>query len=286
MAQAMASRPRGASAGDTSDEPVTFTTLADGTRIRYTKRGESGPTFVLVHGWKQSHRLFDRVTNDLDRDSTVFAFDQRGMGESDKPDCDYDFATMASDLGELLDAFDLADVCLVGWSMGCTTSLQLVATGHPRVGRVVLVNGPLRLTKTEVFPFALEPAELAGYVDRMEETWPRDELAFYEDSLLPENRYLAGWLEQVGRQTPLDVMLKLVRQQARLDHRGVIEQAEIPVLAAYSRQDPYWPIELAQWIAAAARRGSIHVFERSAHCPPLEESEEFCRVLRGFATDA
>ena len=265
---------------------MTFTTLADGTRIRFTKRGSGGPAFVLVHGWKQSHRLFDRVTNDLARDSTVLAFDQRGMGESDKPDCSYDFTTMAADAGELLEMFDLDDVCLVGWSMGCTTSLQLVASEHPRVGRVVLVNGPLRLTKTADFPFALEPAELARYVDRMEETWPREELAFYEESLLPEHRFLAGWLEEVGRQTPLDVMLKLVRQQARLDHREVIEQAAIPVLAAYSRHDPYWPIELAEWIARTARRGSLHVFERSAHCAPLEESEEFCRVLRGFAADA
>ena len=282
----MALRPRGGSAGDASDDSVTFTALADGTRVRYTKRGNAGPTFVLVHGWKQSHRLFDRVTNDLARDSTVLAYDQRGMGESDKPDCAYDFATMAADLGELLDAFNLENVCLVGWSMGCTTALQLVAGGHPRVGRVVLVNGPLRLTKTEGFPYALEPAELAGYVDRMEETWPREELGFYEESLLPENRFLAGWLEQVGRQTPLDVALKLVRQQGTIDHREVIEQAGIPVLAAYSCHDPYWPVDLAEWIARTARRGSVHVFERSAHCAPLEESEEFCRVLRGFAADA
>ena len=282
----MESRPHGGSAGDASDDSVTFTSLADGTRIRFTKRGNEGPTFVLIHGWKQSHRLFDRVTSDLARDSTVLAYDQRGMGESDKPDCAYDFATMAADLGELLDAFHLEDVCLVGWSMGCTTALQLVAGDHPRVGRVVLVNGPLRLTKTEEFPFALEPAELAGYVDRMEETWPREELGFYEESLLRENRFLAGWLDQVGRQTPLDVALKLVRQQGMIDHRGVIEEAGIPVLAAYSRHDPYWPVELAEWIARRARRGSVHVFEQSAHCAPLEESEEFCRVLRGFAADA
>ena len=261
---------------------MTFATLADGTRIRYTKRGSGGPTYVLVHGWKQSHRLFDRVTNELARDSTVFAFDQRGMGESDKHDCDYDFATMARDLGELMDAFELEGACLVGWSMGCTTTLQLVASHHPRIARVALVNGPLRLTKADDFPYALEPGELAVYVDRMEETWPRHEREFFEDSLLPENSFLAGWLEQVGRQTPLDVALKLVRQQAMVDHREVIANMEIPVLAAYSRHDPYWPIELAQWIADTAKRGSVHEFERSAHCAPLEESAEFCRVLRGF----
>ena len=278
-------RPPGGSAGDAGNAPVTFTTLVDGTRIRYTKRGTGRPAYVLIHGWKQSHRLFDRVTNELARDSTVLAFDQRGMGESDKPDCDYDFTTMADDLGELIDAFELKEVCLVGWSMGCTTTLQLAERHDPRVARVVLVNGPLKLTKAEDFPFALDPGELAVYVDRMEETWPRHEREFFEDSLLPENRFLADWLEQVGRQTPLDVALKLVRQQAAVDHRDVIANLEIPVLAAYSRHDPYWPVELAQWIAKTARRGSVHEFERSAHCAPLEESREFCRVLRGFVAD-
>ena len=54
----------------------------------------------------------------------VVSYDQRGMGESDKPNSTYDFDLLANDLSELIQKFSLSDVYLVGWSMGCTTSLS------------------------------------------------------------------------------------------------------------------------------------------------------------------
>ena len=79
--------------------------------------------FVLVHGWKQSHRLWDPAIARLAARHRVVAFDLRGMGESDKPNSRYTFDELAGDLAFVLDALDLEDVTLVGWSMGCTVSL-------------------------------------------------------------------------------------------------------------------------------------------------------------------
>ena len=124
---------------------------------------------VLVHGWKQSHRLFDQAVLRLSRDHRVIAFDQRGTGESDKPDSSYDFELLAADLSEMLEQFDVRDATLVGWSMGCTTVLSCMAHQPSRVGRVVLLNGPLRLSRTDDFDLALPEEELTGYIDGLEE---------------------------------------------------------------------------------------------------------------------
>lgn len=265
-----------------------FITVSDGTRLRVADTGGDGQTIVLVHGWKQSHRLFDQVVQRLRSQFRVIAYDQRGMGESDKPLAalaELTFDLLAGDLSDVMQQLDATEVTLVGWSMGCTTTLSLLQQPHPRVERVMLVNGPLRLTRTEDFPWALEAHELAGYVEGMEDAWPTDQRDFLAASLLPDHRGITPLLEHVAWQTPLPWALGLVRAQMKVDHRPTIRKLSVPVLAAYSRRDPYWPWELAEWIAATAPQGRCHAFEQSAHCAPLEEPVTFCEVVRAFARE-
>lgn len=262
---------------------MSYLETPDGVRLRICDRGHGARTFVLVHGWKQSHRLFDPAIARLGERHRVVAFDLRGMGESDKPRSRYDFDELAGDLGFVLDALDLDDVTLVGWSMGCTVCLQHLRGGGGRVGRLVLVNGPLRLTRAPGFPYGLEQERLDGYVDDLARSWPLNERSFVTESLLEPDPEHVDWLVRIALQTPLDVALRLVREQARLDMREVVETLGVPVLAAYSRHEPWWPPALADWIAEHAPRGERVLFERSAHCTPFEEAERFCVVLEDFA---
>ncbi len=144
---------------------MSFLTTPEGVRLRFTDRGEGEHTIVLVHGWKGSHRMWDPAVYRLMREFRVIAFDNRGMGESDKPGGPYDFAVLADDLGFVLETLEAGDVTLVGWSMGCTISLEYLARGGGRVGRLVLMNGPLKLTKTPEFPWTMSDEQLSGYLD-------------------------------------------------------------------------------------------------------------------------
>jgi non-heme chloroperoxidase len=262
---------------------VSFVETADGTRLRVCDRGRGAHAFVLVHGWKQSHRLWDPVVARLAPRHRVVAFDLRGMGESDKPNSSYTFPELAADLGFLLDRLELEDATLVGWSMGCSVSLQLLESPAPRVGRLVLVNGPLRLTRTVDYPHGLTAEELEGYIADVERHWPLRERRFLADSLLDPDPEHVGWLLSVALQMPLDVAVRLVREQSTLDQRGVVERLPVPVLAAWSTRDPYWPVGVADWIAEHAPDGRRVLFEESAHCTPFEEPDRFCEVLERFA---
>lgn len=262
---------------------MSYLETTDGVRLRLCDRGRGERPFVLVHGWKQSHRLWDLTIARLAERHRVVAFDLRGMGESDKPNSRYDFDELADDLAFVLAALDLHDVTLVGWSMGCTVSLQHLEGGGPRVGRLVLVNGPVRLTRADDFPHGLTPARLEGYLEDMTRYWPLRERAFLADSLLEARREHVDWLLRIALQTPLDVALRLVRAQAELDHREVVARLGVPVLALYGRHDPYYPTALADWIVECAPRAQQVIFERSAHCIPFEEPDAFCAALEDFA---
>jgi non-heme chloroperoxidase len=262
---------------------MSFLETSDGVRLRYTDRGEGPRPIVLVHGWKGSHRLWDQAVARLAARHRVVAFDLRGMGESDKPRASYSFDELAADLGCVLRALDLDDVTLVGWSMGCTVSLHYLDTGGERVGRLVLMNGPLRLTRAFGFPHAMTAAELHGHIDRLRDGWPAGERAFQAATVLEPTPALVDWLYSIALQTPLEIALAVVRLQAGLDMRDAVSRLSVPVLAVYSRHDPYYPASLADDIAARAADGRSVIFERSAHCIPLEEPERFCDVVSSFS---
>jgi non-heme chloroperoxidase len=261
-------------------------TTPDGCTLSATVRGD-GPPIVLVHGWKGSRRVWDRTIAALESEFHVVAYDLRGMGESDKPDSRYDFDEHAADLAFVLEALELDHVTLVGWSMGCSVSLQHMSRGGARVARLVLVNGPIRLVRSDDFPWSMSQDELDGYVDAVERSWPEAELDFQRAGLHRPAEAVAQMLFGIALQTPLDVVLKTVRAQSLLDHRDVVASLQVPVLAVYGRHDPYYPVELGDWIARTAPHGSALVMNESAHLPFLEpDSARFHDAIARFARGA
>lgn len=269
---------------------MTWVEVEPGVRLRVSDRRpdhEMGDPVLLVHGWKQSHRLFDRLAWALvRRGHRVVSYDHRGMGESDKPDGPYDFEVFAADLGRVVRQLPLVRPTVLGWSMGCTVSLEYLRLQRDHgVHRLILHNGPLRLTQAPGFPHAMPPHQLDSYLADLEQGWPSGERRFLAESLLDGvDDPLVDLLLGVALQTPLDVALKAVRNQAKIDHRAVVESLDIPVLAAYSRHDPYYPISLAQWIADHAPQGSLALLDGSSHCAPLEEPETLAEIVSTFAT--
>ncbi|MGW4489509.1 alpha/beta fold hydrolase [Amycolatopsis sp. NPDC004368] len=270
---------------------MTWLEVDAGVRLRVADRrppGESREPVVLVHGWKQSHRLYDRLSLALvERGHRVISYDHRGMGESDKPDGSYGFDILAGDLERVLRAHDVHDATLFGWSMGCTVMLEYLRRSTLGVGRAILHNGPLRLIQAPDFPHAMPKKQFEDYLVQMQRGWPASERVFQAESLLDQSdAVLLDLLLAVALQTPLDIALRVVRNQAAIDHRQAVCALTVPVLAAYADRDPYYPASLAQWIADHAPEGHVTVLKNSAHCAPLEEPERLAEVISDFAERA
>lgn len=256
----------------------------DGVHLHTIERGAGAP-IVLVHGWKASHRIWDRTIARLEHRFHVIAYDLRGMGESEKPASTYAFDEHAADLDDVLDHFDANDVTLVGWSMGCSVVLEHMRSYGERVGRIVLVNGPVKLVRSKDFPWSMTQDELDTYLRDIEQRWPEEELDFQRATFKEPVDHVVNWILEIALQTPLDVVLKTVRAQAFLDHRDVVRRLSVPVLAVYGRHDPYYPVELARWIAESAPDGHAAIMENSAHFPFLEpDTEAFNELVARFAT--
>ncbi|MFF3063501.1 alpha/beta fold hydrolase [Oerskovia sp. NPDC057915] len=101
----------------------------------------SGPTVVLIHGYPLDGHSWERQTRALlEAGYRVVTYDRRGFGRSSKVGTGYDYDTFAADLHAVLEALDLRDVSLVGFSMGTGELARYVANhGHERVARLAFL---------------------------------------------------------------------------------------------------------------------------------------------------
>lgn len=109
-------------------------------RLRATRWPGAGTPVLLLHGLASTRRFWDLVVPELSG-LPVLALDQRGHGDSERPDGPYDGGTVVRDALTALDALGLSRVVVVGHSWGGWTALRLAAEAPERVLAVVAVDG-------------------------------------------------------------------------------------------------------------------------------------------------
>src|SRR5579884_3850706 len=102
---------------------------------------ETGHPIVLLHGLASSSHIWDLVAPLLASQFRVIAVDERGHGESDKPDSGYDLSTFVADLRGLVQTLGLERPVLVGHSWGGNVALQYAVTYPDEVSHLALVDG-------------------------------------------------------------------------------------------------------------------------------------------------
>ena len=113
----------------------------EGLRVHYRDWGGSGRPIVLVHGLASTCHIWDLVAPILSRNFAVVALDQRGHGETGKPDDGYDFATVAGDLNRFMEALGINRPVIVGHSWGGNVALESAATPPSAPSGLCLIDG-------------------------------------------------------------------------------------------------------------------------------------------------
>ncbi len=93
-------------------------TTGDGTQIHFKDWG-SGRPVVLSHGWPLNADSWEsQIMHLASNGFRVIAHDRRGHGRSSQPWDRNDMDHYADDLAELIEALDLRDAALIGFSTG------------------------------------------------------------------------------------------------------------------------------------------------------------------------
>ncbi len=100
------------------------------------------PPILLLHGLASAIPIWNFVAPLLaEQGHLVVALDQRGHGESDKPESGYDFATIVEDDTIAIQALGLERPIVVGHSWGASVALNYAAVHTDNITSLVLVDG-------------------------------------------------------------------------------------------------------------------------------------------------
>ncbi|MSW46690.1 MAG: alpha/beta fold hydrolase, partial [Actinobacteria bacterium] len=157
-------------------------TVAPDVELRALASGldQPGTPFVLVHGLASNARMWDGVAAELAAAGhPVVWIDQRGHGQSSKPDDGYDFETIVHDLVVLIGELGFRQPVVVGQSWGGNVVLEMAATYPNLPGAVVAVDGGFielagQFDDWDACKARLTPPHLVGTPATSMERWMRE----------------------------------------------------------------------------------------------------------------
>lgn len=98
----------------------------------------SGPRLLFINGTAADLRRKQPYVDKVSDHFTVLRFDQRGLGQSEKPDRHYSMADYADDAAALMDMVGWQQALVLGVSFGGSVAQELARRHPERVSRMAL----------------------------------------------------------------------------------------------------------------------------------------------------
>lgn len=270
--------------------------------VRIAGTGQSRVPLVVLHGGPGgNHYVFERMTLPyLERFATVVCYEQRGCGRSARLESEDDLTIeqLVADLDELRRLLTLDRLDLLGYSFGAELALEY-ALAHAGHARALVLQAPSgivdgdRAAQTQLAGFRDVGLDVTGIgIGRLSagqllaRTWEQadratvDRFLFEDQKVARTNRAL--WEE--SRLTNTGSMERALRRKEanRTPLISRVRTVGVPALILVGRQDRNVGVDACAELMAVLPDARLHIFERSAHFPDLEETVDYARVIQTF----
>jgi pimeloyl-ACP methyl ester carboxylesterase len=228
----------------------------------------------------------------------VITYDQRGHGDSDKPDGPYSWSSFVDDLAGVLEALALREVHAVGHSKGGAAVAGVAATRPGLIARAALLDPVLvpRLPERDGDPPSNALADgarrrrmvwesrqqiLDAFASRPPfDVWRRDFLEAYVDGGTTERAD-----GRVELKCPGEIEARVYEGGARSSSLEYLPRVKVPVLLVAGGRSTTLPPDRARQASDLLEQGRLEVLADVGHFVPMEAPEEVLRLLDAFFAD-
>jgi pimeloyl-ACP methyl ester carboxylesterase len=248
--------------------------------ISWEERG-AGEPLLLIQGLGYGRWGWDPVVPGLAERFRVLTFDNRGIGESDKPEGPYTARELAADALQVLDEAGVSRAHVLGASLGGMIAQEVAVAVPERVDRLVLCC---------TTPGGSDGVPMPEVTVRLFQEAP---------SLAPEvalRRFVANAL---GSKAPEELVDELFARRianppdpagwqaqaaAGTTFPGVTGAIGAPTLILQGTEDNVVDERNAQVLARKIPRARVELFHGSGHLFFWEQPDEFVRIVSEFLT--
>lgn len=260
------------------------TSVRTGVTLNYEISG-SGEPLLLIMGTSGSILLWGELVPRLAQTYRVIAFDNRGLGGSDRGTGPISVASLADDASALLDALEVPRAHVLGWSLGSAIAQEL-ALAHPdQVASTVLYA---TWGRCDGFQRSVLSALRLPYVHRdMESALATAGLAFSPQLLdHPDFAQLLEPMLPAFPQNEAQMQVTVEQWDADLAHDSIdrIGAITAPTLVVVGEQDLLTPPWQSRKVADAipGARYELVTGHGSSHGMHIERPEDLAKIITGF----
>ena len=255
----------------------------NGIELYYEIHG-SGEPVLLIEGLGYATWQWFRQIDELAASYQTVIFDNRGVGESDKPDVPYSIEGMADDAAALLKALGLTQVHVLGTSMGGFIA-QKLALRHPELVKS-LVLACTSFGGAHSIPITQEALNsmlnVAGLTP--EESIRQGFQAAFSPGFMSAEadliRELIRW--RLAKPTPRAAWQRQFNAVAAFDSEEDVAQIRVPALILTGSEDIVIPPENAVLLAQRLPKAKLITVPGGGHLFFIEKAAEFNRHVLDF----
>jgi non-heme chloroperoxidase len=253
--------------------------LSTGIRLRYAEQGGGpGEPIILLHGLSDSWFSFSRVLPLLSAQRTVYALDQRGHGDSDKPTSGYAMRDLAADVIAFMDAKRIDRATVLGHSMGSFVAQQVALAAPQRVSKLILVGS------TTAPRMIAGMADLDSIIRTMKDKVPTEFLREFQVSTVYDG-VSAEFIDRAVQEStklPAYAWRGLLDGLLAADPPVALGTSGIPTLLVWGEQDTYAVASEQSALVALVRTATLKAYPNTGHAPHWERPATFAQDVNDF----
>lgn len=260
---------------------------SNGIEIYYEIHG-TGQPLVLISGIGYSLWQWHKMVPYLAEHLQVITFDNRGVGQTDKPAGPYTAHMLAADTAGLLDALGIEQAAIMGHSMGGFVAQAMALDVPEKIDKLILCStnfgGPNHIPVTPE-AFAVLSDTTSDPLTRFTNGLKVSTAPGWADVNPDVVQEWVGWrvanpIDVAAYQAQLAVGLALTSEEAAFEKK--LSQISCPTLIVFGAHDKVVPPGNAELLQAQIPGSKIAILPDAGHFFPIETPEAASRIVIDF----
>jgi pimeloyl-ACP methyl ester carboxylesterase len=259
------------------------TMTCNGITLAYEERG-SGDPLILIMGLSARGAFWEEHIKEYEKNFRCIIVDNRGAGDSDKPDGSYTTKMMADDIADLIKGLNLGKVHVAGISMGGAIGQELALNYPEMVRSLVLVS-----TWAKCDPYALQVFD--HFKDMRKIASPADfmkllQLWIFAPPFFLSEECRANLAEgcETAHEEYMPLHAFLAQSDACMNHDTLdrVSQITCPTLITVGDQDIFTPLKFSEQLHDLIKGSELLVLPKTGHAHHWEDLETYNSKTAAF----
>ncbi|MEO0237886.1 MAG: alpha/beta hydrolase [candidate division WOR-3 bacterium] len=267
----------------------------DSLKINYFETDIKDTVLICLHGFGSYSYSFEKISEYLENDFQIFAYDRPGFGFSDRPEIvknrnPYSYEFQIELLEKLIEkkGYKNKNIFLVGNSQGGYISLLYALKHKKDIKGVILINSSI--TSRDINPilryFLKIPFVKSFTIRKIKDTFVDQGERILEKAFYDRSKLTKEILENYKEPTKIDgwerSLYYMTISSKNILNKNDMRNIDIPVLIISSTNDSIIPQKVSFELKNYIKGSTIEIIDSCGHIPQEECPEQTAKIILQF----